>query len=260
MTARASSSNFERSCKLFQSWWSCQYRRLRCSADLAARGAASFVLMKFNQWRQRLNFTDPSCMLTNCIGHFYCVTLGNYASRLVGPILTVMKLMPAVHIFYFSGSRCSTVWHTKQTAEKTSWQVSTSSLIRYVLLVCLLALSRVVLQRMCWQSVGTRLLAWSHAGFSSSLVLCQLFFPLLRLQIEKTKWGSIPGAYTGGVHRCQWTPLEVSSFVSKSTACALTACEHVFAIDHGRVSSHAHATFIQLSRIWSLQSAQDRYV
>ena len=63
MTARASSSNFERSCnsKLFQSWWSCQYRRLRCSADLAARGAAPFVLMKFNQWRQRLNFTVPSC-------------------------------------------------------------------------------------------------------------------------------------------------------------------------------------------------------
>ena len=62
MTARASSSNFERSCNyLFQSWWSCQYRRLRCSADLAARGAAPFVLMKFNQWRQRLNFTVPSC-------------------------------------------------------------------------------------------------------------------------------------------------------------------------------------------------------
>ena len=62
-TARASSSNFERSCnsKLFQSWWSCQYRRLRCSADLAARGAVPFVLMKFNQWRQRLNFTVPSC-------------------------------------------------------------------------------------------------------------------------------------------------------------------------------------------------------
>ena len=57
MTARASSSNFERSCnsKLFQSWWSCQYRRLRCSTDLAARGAAPFLLMKFNQWRQRLN-------------------------------------------------------------------------------------------------------------------------------------------------------------------------------------------------------------
>ena len=36
---------------------------------------------------------------------------------------------------------------------------------------------------------------------------------------------------------------------SKSFACALTECEHVFAIDHGRVSSHAHATFIQLSRI-----------
>ena len=55
----------------------------------------------------------------------------------------------------------------------------------------------------------------------------------------------------GGVHRCQWTPLEVSSFisVSKSTACALTAstCEHVFTIDHGCISSHAHATFIQLS-------------
>ena len=63
MTARASSSNFERSCnsKLFQNWWSCQYRRLRCSADLATRGAAPFVLMKFNQWRQRLNFTVPSC-------------------------------------------------------------------------------------------------------------------------------------------------------------------------------------------------------
>ena len=63
MTARASSSDFERSCnsKLFQSWWSCQYRRLRCSADLAARGAAPFVLMKFNQWRQRLKFTVPSC-------------------------------------------------------------------------------------------------------------------------------------------------------------------------------------------------------
>ena len=63
MTARASSSNFERSCnsKLFQSWWSCQLRRLRCGADLAARGAAPFVLMKFNQWRQRLNFTVPSC-------------------------------------------------------------------------------------------------------------------------------------------------------------------------------------------------------
>ena len=64
MTARASSSNFECSCnsKLFQSWWSWQLRRLRCSADLAARGAAPFVLMKFNQWRQRLNFTVPSCM------------------------------------------------------------------------------------------------------------------------------------------------------------------------------------------------------
>ena len=63
MTARASSSNFERWCnsKLFQSWWS-WYRRLRCSADLAARGAAPFVLMKFNQWRQRLNFTVPSCI------------------------------------------------------------------------------------------------------------------------------------------------------------------------------------------------------
>ena len=63
MTAPASSSNFKRSCnsKLFQSWWSCQYRRLRCSADLAARGASPFVLMKFNPWRQRLNFTVPSC-------------------------------------------------------------------------------------------------------------------------------------------------------------------------------------------------------
>ena len=64
-TARASSSYFERSCnsKLFQSWWSwsCQFRRLRCCADLAARGAAPFALMKFNQWRQRLNFTVPSC-------------------------------------------------------------------------------------------------------------------------------------------------------------------------------------------------------
>ena len=84
----------------------------------------------------------------------------------------------------------------------------------------------------------------------------------LRLLVT-SQWISIEntGAYTGGVHRCQWTPLEVSSFVStcsKSFACALTACEHVFAIDHGRVSSHAHATFIQLSRIWLLQSAQDR--
>ena len=69
MTVRASSSNFERSCnsKLFQSWWSCQYRRLRCSADLAARGAAPLVLMKFNQWRQRLNFTVPSCTVSACM-------------------------------------------------------------------------------------------------------------------------------------------------------------------------------------------------
>ena len=72
------------------------------------------------------------------------------------------------------------------------------------------------------------------------------------------EWNSQAQARTQGVRCCQWTPLEVSSFVSKSTACALTACEHVFAIDHGRVSSHAHATFIQLSRIWLLQSAQDR--
>ena len=46
--------------------------------------------------------------------------------------------------------------------------------------------------------------------------------------------------------------LEVSTFVSKSTACALTACEHVFAIDHdGRVSCIAcacdvHSTFKDL--------------
>ena len=42
-------------------------------------------------------------------------------------------------------------------------------------------------------------------------------------------------------------PLQVSSFVLNSTACAFTACEHVFVIDPGRVSSHAAATFIQLS-------------
>ena len=38
------------------------------------------------------------------------------------------------------------------------------------------------------------------------------------------------GAYTGGgggVHRCQWTPLEVSSFVSKSKA--YTACAYMLA-------------------------------
>ena len=84
-----------------------------------------------------------------------------------------------------------------------------------------------------------------HAhGHWSCAVLCALLY-LALLQ-----------ARTQGVHRCQWTPLEVSSFASKSTASALTACEHVFAIDHDRVSSHAHATFIQLSRIWSLQSAK----
>ena len=57
--------NFELLCnsKLFQSRWSCLHRRLRCSVDLAARGAAPFVLMKLNQWRQRLNFTVPSCIL-----------------------------------------------------------------------------------------------------------------------------------------------------------------------------------------------------
>ena len=36
-------------------------------------------------------------------------------------------------------------------------------------------------------------------------------------------------------------------FRFKTTACAFTACEHVFAIDPGRVSSDAAATFIQLS-------------
>ena len=70
------------------------------------------------------------------------------------------------------------------------------------------------------------------------------------------------GAYTGGVHRCQWTPLEVSSFVSNSTAYACALRASTFSRSIGRVSSHAHAcmhaTFIQLSRIWSLQSAQDR--
>ena len=41
-----------------------------------------------------------------------------------------------------------------------------------------------------------------------------------------------PGAYTGGFTVANEPPLEVSSFVSKSTACALTACEHVFAIEN----------------------------
>ena len=68
---------------------------------------------------------------------------------------------------------------------------------------------------------------------------------------------SIPGAYTGGGGGGGGSPLPMNpprSFkfrfnMFKNFACALTACEHVFAIDHGRVSSHAHATFIQLSRI-----------
>ena len=43
-------------------------------------------------------------------------------------------------------------------------------------------------------------------------------------------------------------PLEVSSFVLKSTApCAFTASDHVFALNPSRVSSDAAATFIQLS-------------
>ena len=57
-----------------------------------------------------------------------------------------------------------------------------------------------------------------------------------------------PDAYTGGVSPLPMNPLEVSSFVSKPTACALTACEHVFAIDHGRVSSacDVYSTFKDL--------------
>ena len=39
--------------------------------SLAARGAApSGLLMKFNQWRQRLNFTVPSCMVFFVL--FFC--------------------------------------------------------------------------------------------------------------------------------------------------------------------------------------------
>ena len=49
----------------------------------------------------------------------------------------------------------------------------------------------------------------------------------------------------GGGSPLPMNPLEVSSFVSKSAACALTACEHVFVIDPDRVSSHAR--FTQLS-------------
>ena len=39
-------------------------RWLRCSADLSAQGAAPIFLMKFDQWRQRPNFTVPgwTCM------------------------------------------------------------------------------------------------------------------------------------------------------------------------------------------------------
>ena len=81
------------------------------------------------------------------------------------------------------------------------------------------------------------------------------------------------GGGGGGVHRCQWTrlgdpapfclapfcrrPLEVSSFVPKSTACALTACDRASTFSRSMTAvfqlnfhaSHTHPTFIQLSRI-----------
>ena len=69
-----------------------------------------------------------------------------------------------------------------------------------------------------------------------STSVCWVFFGLIIILDYCLNAGAYTGGGGGGVHRCQWTPLEVSSFVStcsKSTACALTACEHVFAIDHG---------------------------
>ena len=121
MTARASPSNFERSCnsKLFQSWWSCQYRRLHCSADLAARGAAPFVLMKFNQWRQRLNFTVPSCIMAkifvrNWISYFHTfswtyrvkISFIQYHARYHAKIMHVFNCM--WHHPYGFTDNCST--------------------------------------------------------------------------------------------------------------------------------------------------------
>ena len=58
----------------------------------------------------------------------------------------------------------------------------------------------------------------------------------------------ISGAYTGGVHRCQWTPLEVSSFVSLTFKfngiCMPAHCGRARFRDRSAVfhnSSHAHA-------------------
>ena len=63
MTARTSSSNFERLCnsKLIQSWWSCRHRGLRCSADLAAGGAAPFV------WWSLINDVSDSISLSQAV-------------------------------------------------------------------------------------------------------------------------------------------------------------------------------------------------
>ena len=63
---------------------SCQFRRLRCCADLAARGAAPFVLIKFNHWRQRLNFTVPSCIFHHTISRINVSILSDLAALVRG--------------------------------------------------------------------------------------------------------------------------------------------------------------------------------
>ena len=86
----------------------------------------------------------------------------------------------------------------------------------------------------CWHS---------HCWLRTGVVRTSVFRTLV-VQAKGSK--RIHRGGGGGGSPLPMNPLEVSSFVSKSTECALTACEHVFTIDPCFIACNIHSTFKEL--------------